>query len=105
VNALRDAIVTLGKAEAGDKTMVDALLPFADTFAKSIDDGGSLAGSLRAAAEAAAEAADATAALSPKKGRARPLAEKSIGHPDPGAVSFGLIARRVAEYAASIESN
>jgi len=105
VNALRDAIVTLGKAEAGDKTMVDALLPFADTFAKAIDDGGSLAGSLRAAAEAAAEAADATAALSPKKGRARPLAEKSLGHPDPGAVSFGLIARRVADYAASIESN
>jgi len=105
VNALRDAIVTLGKAEAGDKTMVDALLPFADTFAKALDDGGSLAGSLRAAAEAAAEAADATAALSPKKGRARPLAEKSLGHPDPGAVSFGLIARRVADYAATIESN
>ncbi|MEW1807390.1 dihydroxyacetone kinase family protein [Pseudarthrobacter sp. NPDC080039] len=105
VNALRDAIVTLGKAEAGDKTMVDALLPFADTFAKALDDGGSLAGSLRAAAEAAAEAADATAALSPKKGRARPLAEKSLGHPDPGAVSFGLIARRVADYAATIESH
>ncbi|MGX5715061.1 dihydroxyacetone kinase family protein [Arthrobacter sp. MAHUQ-56] len=105
VNALRDAIVTLGKAEAGDKTMVDALLPFADTFSKAIDDGGNLAGSLRAAAEAAAKAADETAGLSPKKGRARPLAEKSLGHPDPGAVSFGLIARRVADYAASIESN
>ncbi|MBT2566084.1 dihydroxyacetone kinase subunit L [Arthrobacter sp. ISL-85] len=105
VNALRDAIVTLGKAEAGDKTMVDALLPFADTFSRAIDDGGSLADSLRTAAEAAAKAADATAELSPKKGRARPLAEKSLGHPDPGAVSFGLIARRVAEYAASIESS
>ncbi|TLM72727.1 dihydroxyacetone kinase family protein [Pseudarthrobacter sp. NamB4] len=104
VNALRDAIVTLGKAEAGDKTMVDALLPFADTFTKAIDDGGSLAGSLCAAAEAAARAADATADLTPKKGRARPLAEKSLGHPDPGAVSFGLIASRVADYAASIES-
>ncbi len=103
VNALRDAIITLGKAEAGDKTMVDALLPFADTFSKAIDDGGSLAASLRAAAEAAAKAADATADLSPKKGRARPLAEKSLGHPDPGAVSFGLIARRVADYAATIE--
>jgi dihydroxyacetone kinase len=105
VNALRDAIITLGKAEAGDKTMVDALLPFAETFAKAIDDGGSLAASLRAAAEAAAKAADETAGLSPKKGRARPLAEKSLGHPDPGAVSFGLIARRVADYAASIESH
>ncbi|WP_018762182.1 dihydroxyacetone kinase family protein [Arthrobacter sp. 135MFCol5.1] len=105
VNALRDAIVTLGKAEAGDKTMVDALLPFAETFAKAIDDGGSLAASLSAAAEAAAKAADETAGLSPKKGRARPLAEKSLGHPDPGAVSFGLIARRVADYAATIESH
>ncbi|MEO5315659.1 dihydroxyacetone kinase subunit DhaL [Pseudarthrobacter sp. CC12] len=105
VNALRDAIVTLGKAEAGDKTMVDALLPFAETFNRAIDDGGSLAASLRAAAEAAAKAADETAGLSPKKGRARPLAEKSLGHPDPGAVSFGLIARRLADYAATIESH
>ncbi|MFF2347977.1 dihydroxyacetone kinase subunit DhaL [Pseudarthrobacter sp. NPDC058119] len=105
VNALRDAIITLGKAEAGDKTMVDALLPFADTLTKAIDDGGSLAESLRAAAEAAAKAADETAGLSPKKGRARPLAEKSLGHPDPGAVSFGLIARRMADYAATIESS
>ena len=105
VNALRDAIITLGKAEAGDKTMVDALLPFAETFNRAIDDGGSLAASLRAAAEAAAKAADETAGLSPKKGRARPLAEKSLGHPDPGAVSFGLIVRRLADYAATIESH
>ncbi|WP_346959944.1 dihydroxyacetone kinase subunit DhaL [uncultured Arthrobacter sp.] len=103
VDALRDAIITLGKAEAGDKTMVDALLPFADVFNRGIDDGDGLARSLRTAADAAAQAAEATAALSPKKGRARPLAEKSLGHPDPGAVSFGLIAGRVADYAASIE--
>ncbi len=105
VDALRDAIITLGKAEAGDKTMVDALLPFAEVFNRAIDDGDGLARSLRTAADAAAKAADATAALSPKKGRARPLAEKSIGHPDPGAVSFGLIADRVADYAASIENS
>ena len=105
VDALRDAIITLGKAEAGDKTMVDALLPFADAFNRAIDGGDGVARSLRAAADAAAKAADATAALSPKTGRARPLAEKSIGHPDPGAVSFGLIADRVADYAASIENS
>lgn len=103
VDALRDAIITLGKAEAGDKTMVDALLPFADVFNRAIGDGDGVARSLRTAADAAAQAAEATAALSPKKGRARPLAEKSLGHPDPGAVSFGLIAGRVADYAASIE--
>ncbi len=103
VDALRDAIISLGKAEAGDKTMVDALLPFADVFNRGIDGGDGLARSLRTAADAATRAAEATAGLSPKKGRARPLAEKSLGHPDPGAVSFGLIAGRVADYAASIE--
>ena len=45
-----------------------------------------------AAARVATEAATATAALTPKRGRARPLAERSIGTPDPGAISFGLIA-------------
>ncbi len=104
VDSFRDAIIALGKAEAGDKTMVDALLPFAAVFTRAIGDGDSLATSLRTAADAASQAANATAALSPKKGRARPLAEKSLGHPDPGAVSFGLIAGRVADYAASIES-
>jgi D-erythrulose 4-kinase len=53
VDALRDAIITLGKAEAGDKTMVDALLPFAEVFNRAIDDGEGLAGSLRTAADAA----------------------------------------------------
>jgi dihydroxyacetone kinase len=103
VDALRDSIITLGKAEAGDKTMVDALLPFAEVFNRSIRDGDGLAKSLRSAADAAAKAADATAVLSPKKGRARPLAAKSLGHPDPGAVSFALIANRLADHAASIE--
>jgi len=105
VDALRDAILTLGKAEAGDKTMVDALLPFADVFSRGINDGDGLVRSLRTAADAAFQAADATSSLSPKKGRARPLAEKSVGHPDPGAVSFGLIAGRVADYVASIENS
>lgn len=98
VEALRDAIIGLGKAEAGDKTMVDALLPFTAEFTGALDSGASVAESLRAAAAAAATAAEATAELSPKKGRARPLAEKSLGHPDPGAVSFGLIADGVAAY-------
>jgi len=52
---------------------------------------------LTAAADEARAAADRTAELSPKKGRARPLAEKSLGHPDPGAISFGLIAQGLAD--------
>ncbi|MBT2551225.1 dihydroxyacetone kinase subunit DhaL [Arthrobacter sp. ISL-65] len=101
VSAFSNAITELGKAEPGDKTMVDALLPFRDAFQEAFDGGASLGGALTTAAAAANEAARRTAGLRPLKGRARPLAEKSLGHPDPGAVSFGLIAERVATYLAS----
>ncbi|MET3919346.1 dihydroxyacetone kinase subunit DhaL [Arthrobacter sp. UYEF20] len=98
VNAFTNAITELGKAEPGDKTMVDALLPFRETFLNELDGGASLGGALAAAASAATEAARQTADLRPLKGRARPLAEKSLGHPDPGAVSFGLITERIARH-------
>ncbi len=91
VTALRDAIVGLGKAELGDKSMVDALIPFANAFIEARTGGESTQASLARAAERAQEAAEQTAALSPKIGRARPLAERSVGHPDPGATSFALI--------------
>ncbi|MEJ1177824.1 MULTISPECIES: dihydroxyacetone kinase family protein [unclassified Pseudarthrobacter] len=98
VTAFADAVTTLGKADVGDKTMVDALLPFRDAFVTAFDDGTPVSGALTAAVTAARQAADATASLRPLKGRARPLAEKSLGHPDPGAVSFALIATRVSDY-------
>ncbi|CAN7241420.1 dihydroxyacetone kinase subunit DhaL [Arthrobacter sp. LjRoot14] len=98
VTAFVDAITELGKAEPGDKTMVDALLPFRDAFLTAFDGGTPVRAALASAAAAAQEAADATASLRPLKGRARPLAEKSLGHPDPGAVSFGLIAARISNY-------
>ncbi|GHC99141.1 dihydroxyacetone kinase family protein [Zhihengliuella salsuginis] len=95
--AFRDAVVDLGKTEIGDKTMVDALHPYADAVSAGIAAGRSVAEVLAEAAGVATEAARATADLRPKKGRARPLAEKSLGHPDPGAYSFALIATGVAE--------
>ncbi|MDQ0923259.1 dihydroxyacetone kinase [Pseudarthrobacter sp. W1I19] len=98
VTAFVDAITALGQAEPGDKTMVDALLPFRDAFLAPSSGGASAAGALAAGAAAAKEAADQTASLRPLKGRARPLAEKSLGHPDPGAVSFALIAARISDY-------
>jgi D-erythrulose 4-kinase len=98
VTAFVDAITALGKAEPGDKTMVDALLPFRDAFLASSTSGATAGAALAAGAAAAQEAANQTASLRPLKGRARPLAEKSLGHPDPGAVSFGLIAARVSNY-------
>lgn len=98
VEAFAAAIIELGKAELGDKTMVDALLPFRDAFTAAISDGAPLDRALAVAAAAAGAAADETAGLRPLKGRARPLAEKSLGHPDPGAVSFGLIVERLGRH-------
>ncbi|MEV5053581.1 dihydroxyacetone kinase subunit DhaL [Arthrobacter sp. LAR12-1-1.1] len=98
VTAFVDAITELGKAELGDKTMVDALVPFRNAFLTAFDAGTPVAASLAAAAEAATAAAEATSGLRPLKGRARPLAEKSLGHPDPGAVSFALIATRISAH-------
>ena len=72
--------------------MVDALVPFRDAFLTAFDGGAPAGDALAAAAAAATAAADGTCGLRPLKGRARPLAEKSLGHPDPGAVSFALIA-------------
>lgn len=90
------AMTDLGKAEVGDKTIVDALVPFVDALQSRIDAGATLAEAWDAATGHAESAAEATAALTPKKGRARPLAERSVGNPDPGALSFGMCMRAVA---------
>lgn len=91
--ALDDAyqtIVKLGKAGPGDKTMLDALAPFISNLRLSLDSGAALPAAWQHAANAATQAAQATAALRPKVGRARPLADRSIGTPDAGAVSLAL---------------
>ena len=79
--------------------MVDAIVPFDETLSSLISRGERLDAALSGASTAASEAAAQTASLTPRKGRARPLAERSIGHPDPGAVSFALIVTAIAEYA------
>ncbi|MFF1252747.1 dihydroxyacetone kinase family protein [Pseudarthrobacter sp. NPDC058329] len=91
VTAFSDRIVQLGKAETGDKTMVDALLPFATTFGRLVAGGTRPDQAWKDAAQEATHAAEATADLLPLKGRARPLAEKSLGTPDPGATSLAMI--------------
>lgn len=97
VAAASDGIRAYGKAEVGDKTMVDALVPFSATLTREVGAGASLADAWAAAADAAVAAAAATADLLPRMGRARPHAEKSLGTPDPGAHSFALIVRVVAD--------
>lgn len=91
VAAFAHRIVQLGKAEAGDKTMVDALLPFAATLNRLVASGEDPVRAWNAAAQEATGAAEATAGLLPLKGRARPLAEKSLGTADPGATSLAMI--------------
>ncbi|WP_406090899.1 dihydroxyacetone kinase family protein [Streptomyces sp. NBC_01013] len=94
--AALDAVTSLGGAKPGDKTLVDALVPLVDTFTAGVARGGNPRSVLAEAAAAATEAAAATAALTPRLGRARPLAERSVGTPDAGALSLALCARTVA---------
>lgn len=90
-----DSVRTLGGAKPGDKTLVDAFVPFVETLESAFASGKTLADAWNNAAETAKAAADATAPLVPKLGRARPLAEKSIGHADAGAISLALVAKTV----------
>lgn len=91
------AIQRLGKAEVGDKTLVDAFAPFIAALEAAAAEGASTVDAWALGAEAAEAAAVATAELRPRLGRARPLAEKSIGHPDAGAVSFARITAVIAQ--------
>ena len=93
--AASDAVRAYGKAAPGDKTMVDALVPFAETLAERIAAGSALSEAWAAAAVAARTAADATSELMPGLGRARSHGSKSLGTPDPGAVSLALIVETV----------
>lgn len=90
-----DAFVTrlraLGKAELGDKTMLDAAIPFAATLRNELGHDPDVGAALAQAFASAEQAAHDTAQLTPRIGRARPLAAKSLGTPDPGAVSLALI--------------
>jgi dihydroxyacetone kinase len=79
------AVSELGGAARGDRTMLDALLPAADAFAAGVGSGRPAGEALRAAAAAAREGAAATAAMRARRGRSSYLADRVLGHPDPGA--------------------
>jgi phosphoenolpyruvate---glycerone phosphotransferase subunit DhaL len=99
--AARDGIVARGKAESGDKTMVDAWTPAAEAAEAAAADGtGNVLAVLVAAAEAAEAGAVATDPLVARKGRASYLGERSAGHRDPGAASSALILRAAVGAAA-----
>jgi phosphoenolpyruvate---glycerone phosphotransferase subunit DhaL len=95
-----DGIVRLGKAEAGDKTMIDSWLPALAALDAALGSGAGLAEAAAAAAKAAGEGAEATVPMQARKGRASYLGPRSVGHRDPGATSttmlFESLARAVA---------
>lgn len=100
LNAGLEGIVARGKAETGEKTMVDAWAPAAAAAANAAGTGASAGEVLQAAAEGARVGARATETLIARKGRASYLGERAIGHRDPGAQSSSLIldaAARTAE--------
>ena len=94
-NALT-AIQTRGKAQVGDKTMVDALAPACEALKNTEGD---LTVKLSAAADAAEAGAAKTAEYEARFGRAKALGERAIGHRDAGAVSTALIFRAMADWA------
>ena len=86
-----------GKAEPGDKTMVDALIPARDAFRGAVDEGATFADALQRSATAAEEGMKATIPWVARKGRASYLGERSAGHQDPGATSSYMLLKTAAD--------
>lgn len=90
-----DGVVARGKAEPGDKTMLDAMVPAVEAWDSSLDEG--LEAAASAALVAAEKGRDSTEPLVARKGRASYLGERSAGHLDPGATSTALLFRALAD--------
>jgi dihydroxyacetone kinase-like protein len=90
-------VIMRGKANLGDKTMVDALSPALEALKAAAAEGASLPVALRRSAEAAEQGMLATIPLVARKGRASYLGERSAGHQDPGATSSQLLLKTAAD--------
>jgi dihydroxyacetone kinase-like protein len=90
-------IVMRGKAQRGEKTMLDALIPAYEALKGSLEKGDDLSEAFIEAADAAKEGVEYTKTIKATKGRASYLGDRSIGHQDPGATSSYLILKTVAE--------
>ncbi|MCT1776498.1 dihydroxyacetone kinase family protein [Brachybacterium sp. p3-SID957] len=100
IDAGIDAVQRLGGAKEGDKTMVDAAAPFRTALAEKFT-GDNASEAIVEAAAVARKAADATADITATLGRSRVLGEKSLGTPDPGAISFSILMKELGEHLAS----
>jgi dihydroxyacetone kinase-like protein len=97
VDAAVSGVQARGKAEPGDKTMIDALIPGRDALKLALVGGASFEDALRRSADAAGQGMRDTIPLVAKKGRASYLGERSAGHQDPGATSSHLLLEAAAE--------
>lgn len=97
LEAALNGVIMRGKAEPGDKTMVDALTPAVAALKQSIPDHQSIGEALERSAEAARKGMEGTIPLVARKGRASYLGERSAGHQDPGATSSYLILKAAAD--------
>jgi triose/dihydroxyacetone kinase / FAD-AMP lyase (cyclizing) len=84
------ALMELGGAKAGERTMVDALLPAVDALQIALAQSASTGDAMQAAVEAATEGAAQTASMTPRRGRSSYVGERALGFPDPGAHAVGL---------------
>ena len=90
-------VETRGKAEPGDKTMVDALMPAVEALQRAQNDGAELNAALEQSAAAARKGMEETVPLVARKGRASYLGERSAGHQDPGATSSYLLVQAAVD--------
>lgn len=97
LEAAIEGIKMRGKAELGDKTMIDALEPAAEAIRRAVSDGLEPLDALEKAREAAGLGVDKTKGIEARKGRASYLGPRSIGHQDPGATSSYLILDTIYE--------
>ena len=97
LEAAVNGVVMRGKAELGDKTMVDALTPALKALKQAEDEKKSMSEALRSSADAAKQGMEATTPLVARKGRASYLGERSAGHQDPGATSSYLLIQAAAD--------
>lgn len=97
LRAAIEGIKGRGQSDVGDKTLLDALVPFTDQLERSLGEGAGDVEALRAATAACREAADATAAMVAKRGRAAYTGERSRGSVDAGATAVAVIAERISE--------
>jgi dihydroxyacetone kinase-like protein len=97
LEAALNGVIMRGKAELGDKTMVDALTPAVKSLKQAVEDNTTLNEALQQSAEAARQGMEGTIPLVARKGRASYLGERSAGHQDPGATSSYLLLKAAAD--------